>query len=597
MNMGVERELNNIGNRIPVAMVDKLFNIKYANAAFFSVMEEAYFHSVYSILDEESTERLKQITDSLTQGESVEILVRLKKQQKYAYLSVEMKQNEEFEIKLCPAGQIINMLEKGQVDQERYRAILSLLGDALFEYDDSTDAFKLYWIVREQDIIFYKGSLDLWMEKCIREDKIHEDDISTFRDFCRDLKNRTEHFNYMVRNNILLSSKFKETVHISGQSILNYEGKMLTIGAFSIHNSVTGEREDMLLKETYLDSLTGIMTRAEAENYARRKIEERPIPPDYDGKPFPEKSVALCIVDIDNFKSINDTYGHRFGDEVLREVAAILRKATGVKGIPGRVGGDEFLMVLEDIKDELELRNILRVVRSGFQWLYPDKLQPIQFGSSIGVAMYPQDAENYDSLYNIADNALYLAKAKGKNRYIIYDVHKHGKVLEGDYALTLVKNNLVKHDVTDLAKLIRELLREGKSGIPDFLKVMAEKNGVDRIQLFIRNFEKPLYSYCAEGIETVDANMLRDPHYLMLFRGGIYSAVSNVHELEYAEPQIYASFLKKKIESRFQYLILAQDGGPEGLITFDVCKGPIKWKQEIVDSLVLVCSVLESLVQ
>ena len=83
----------------------------------------------------------------------------------------------------------------------------------------------------------------------------------------------------------------------------------------------------------------------------------------------------------------------------------------------------------------------------------------------------------------------------------------------------------------------------------------------------------------------------------MLFRGGVYSAVSNVHELEYAEPQIYASFLKKKIESRFQYLILAQDGSSEGLITFDVCKGPIKWKQEIVDSMVLVCSVLESLVQ
>ena len=308
MNKGAERELNNIGNRVPVATVDKVFNIIYANAAFYAVMEEDYFHSVYKILDDESTERLKQIMDSLIPGKSVELLVRLKKQQRYAILSVEMKQHEEFEIKLCPTGQIINILEKGQVDQERYRALLSLLGDALFEYDDGTDVFKLYWIAKEQDIIFYKGSLDTWMEDCISENKIHEDDISTFRDFCRDLKNGTEHFNYKVRNNILLGSQFMETVHISGQSILNYEGKMLTIGAFSIHNSVTGEREDMLLNEVYMDSLTGIMTRAEAENYARRKIEERPIPPDYDGKPFPEKSVALCIVDIDNFKSINDTY-------------------------------------------------------------------------------------------------------------------------------------------------------------------------------------------------------------------------------------------------------------------------------------------------
>lgn len=591
-----KQELNNIGNMIPVARVDRIFNIIYANAAFYSVMEEAYFHSVYSILDEESAEHLKQSEDLLTPGESTELLVFLKKQQMYAFLSVILNDNDEFEIKMCPAGQMIEILEKGQVDQERYRAMLYLLGDALFEYDRETDYFKLYWIVREQDIIFYEGSLNTWMESCIREDRIHEGDVNVFRDFCRDLKEGTEHFNYKVRNNILLNSKLKETVHISGQSLLNYEKKSVTIGAFSIHNSVTGEKEDTLLEEVYIDSLTGIMTRAEAENYARRKIEERPIPADYAGQLFPEKSVALCIIDIDNFKSINDTYGHRFGDEVLREVAAILRKAAGVKGVPGRVGGDEFIMVLEDVKDELELRNILRVVRSGFQWLYPDKLQPVQFGCSIGVAMYPQDAENYESLYNIADNALYLAKAKGKNRYIIYDVKKHGKVAEGDYALTLVKNNLINYDVVDLGRLVKELIRDGKAGIPDFLEKLAGKYGIERIQIFARDYERPVYCYCKEGLQIVDEEMISDPHYLSLFKGGTYSAVSNVHELEYAEPKIYASFLEKKIESRFQYLIKADDGTTDGLITFDVCRGPVKWKQEIIDSLILVCSVLESLI-
>lgn len=596
MESRAKRELDSIGNMVPTAKVDRIFNIIYANAAFYSVMEEAYFHSVYSLFDDESIERLKQITDTLKKGERAELLVMLKKQQKHAFLSIELIENDEFEIKLCLAGQMIINLEKGQAAQTHYRAMLFLLGDALFEYDSETDLFKLYWIAKEQDIIFYKGSLDAWVESCIKEDKVHEDDIDVFRDFCKDLKNRKGHFNYKIRNNVILNSPLKEIVHISGQSLLAYEGKMITIGSWSIHNSVTGEREDTLLNEVYIDSLTGIMTRAEAENYARRKIEEREIPPQYDGHPFPEKSVALCIVDIDNFKSINDTYGHRFGDEVLREVAAILRKAAGTKGIPGRVGGDEFIMVLEDVKDELELRNILRVVRSGFQWLYPDKLQPIQFGCSIGVAMYPQDARDYDSLYNIADNALYLAKAKGKNRYIIYDVKKHGKVSEGDYALTLVKNNLVKHDAVDLGKLVKELIIEGRAAIPDFLKKLAEKYGIERIQLFIRDFDKPAYSYCKGEIQTVAADMICDPHYLSLFKGGVYSAVSNVHELEYAEPQIYASFLEKKIESRFQYLITAPDATPDGVITFDVCKWPIKWDQETIDSLILICSVLESLI-
>ena len=120
-------------------------------------------------------------------------------------------------------------------------------------------------------------------------------------------------------------------------------------------------------------------------------------------------------------------------------------KAAGTKGIPARIGGDEFMMVLEDIKDELELRNILRVVRSGFQWLYPDKLKGIHFGCSIGVAMYPQDARDYDTLVNIADNALYLAKAKGKNRYIIYDIYKHGELSGDNLSLALVQKEKIRH--------------------------------------------------------------------------------------------------------------------------------------------------------
>ena len=596
MTNKAKKELNDIGNIIPVATVDRVFNIIYANAAFYGMMEESYFHSVYSILDDESAEMLRKTAEVMKAEEPAELLVMLKKQQKFAFMTLELKENDEFEIKMCPAGQMIDILEKGQIDQERYRIMLSLLGDAVFEYNSYSDIFKLYWIVREQDIVFYMGSLDAWMESSLAEDKVHEDDVSIFRDFCRDMKKKTERFNYKIRNNILFDSELKETVHISAQSQLNYEGRTVTLGSWSIHNSVTGEREDRLLEEVYIDSLTGVLTRAEAENYARKQIEERPIPASYAGEIFPEKSVALCIVDIDNFKSINDTYGHRFGDEVLREVAAILRKAAGVKGVPGRVGGDEFVMVLEDIEDELELRNILRVIRSGFQWLYPDKLQPVQFGCSIGVAMYPQDARDYASLYNIADNALYLAKAKGKNRYIIYDVNKHGEVAGGDYSLTLVKNNLIKHDVIDLGRIVKELIRDGKAGIPAFLEELAGRYGIERIQMFLHDFDKPLYSYCKKGLKIVDAHLIHDPHYLSLFKGGIYSAVSNVHELEYAEPQIYAAFLEKKIESRFQYLITAQDGTPDGLITFDVCKGPIKWKQEIIDSLILICSVLESLV-
>lgn len=589
------KELNSISNIIPVATVDKLFHIIYANAAFYQLMGEAYFHSVYSILDDESLARLQDVAGKLKKGEKAELLVHIKVLEVKAFISLLLKDNDEFEIKLCPAGQMIKLLETGQLDREYYRTVLSILGSAVFEYSSSENQLKLYWINGEQDVVFFKGTLNDWMADCISKEKIHKDDVNLFMDFCKDLRENTSRFNYMIRNNIISKSRFLEVVHISGKSLVCNDGRLITVGTWSIHNSVTGEKEDTLLQEIYLDSLTGIMLRADAENYARKQIAQRQIPEGYQDEKFPEKNVVICLVDIDNFKSINDTYGHRFGDAVLKEVAAILMKAAGTKGIPARLGGDEFMMVLEDIKDELELRNILRVVRSGFQWLYPDKLKGIHFGCSIGVSMYPQDARDYDALVNIADNALYLAKAKGKNRYIIYDINKHGKLSGDELSLALVQKEMIRHDMVKVGSLIKTVVAQGKEGIPDFLERLADHFDFDRIQIFVNEFHKAEYSYCKEGYEQTEAEMMKDRENLTLFKGGNYSAVSNVHELEYAQPEIYKILLDKHVESLFQYLMLDEEENVRGVITVDVCKHPVVWNEDAIDSLILICSVLEAL--
>lgn len=589
------KELNSISNIIPVATVDKLFHIIYANAAFYQLMGEAYFHSVYSILDEESLVRLQEIAGKLKRGETAELLVHIKVLEVKAFISLLLKDNDEFEIKLCPAGQMIKLLETGQLDREYYRTVLSILGSAVFEYSSSENLLKLYWINGEQDIIFFKGTLNDWMADCISNEKIHKDDINLFMDFCKDLRENAPRFNYMIRNNIISKSRFLEVVHISGNALVCNDGRLITVGTWSIHNSVTGEKEDTLLQEIYLDSLTGIMLRADAENYARKQIAQRQVPKGYQDEKFPEKNVVICMVDIDNFKSINDTYGHRFGDAVLKEVAAILMKAAGTKGIPARLGGDEFMMVLEDIKDELELRNILRVVRSGFQWLYPDKLKGIHFGCSIGVSMYPQDARDYDALVNIADNALYLAKAKGKNRYIIYDINKHGKLSGDELSLTLVQKEMIRHDMVKVGSLIKTVVAQGKERVPDFLKNLANHFDFDRIQIFVNEFHEAEYHYCKAGYEQTEAEMMKDRANLTLFKGGNYSAVSNVHELEYAQPEIYKILLDKHVESLFQYLMLDEEENVRGVITVDVCKHPVIWNEDTIDSLILICSVLEAL--
>ena len=143
-------------------------------------------------------------------------------------------------------------------------------------------------------------------------------------------------------------------------------------------------------------------------------------------------NVTIAIIDIDDFKTINDTYGHSFGDEVLIKVAEIIQTAIGDKGVAGRIGGDEMFIVLKNMKSRDEIRLILKEIRTNIEWAYKNgEDSELVTTCSIGCATYPADADNFADLFNVADKLLYLAKEKGKNRYIIYEEEVHGQYVRG----------------------------------------------------------------------------------------------------------------------------------------------------------------------
>ena len=139
------------------------------------------------------------------------------------------------------------------------------------------------------------------------------------------------------------------------------------------------------------------------------------------------EGLYLAIIDVDDFKTINDTYGHMFGDEVLSRVSEIIRSDLNARGVAGRFGGDEFMVLFENVKSEQELRLILKTITKNIQWAFADK--EVSVTTSWGIAKYPEDGSSLEELFKIADKALYIAKAKGKNRYIIYDERKHGNIV------------------------------------------------------------------------------------------------------------------------------------------------------------------------
>ena len=169
-----------------------------------------------------------------------------------------------------------------------------------------------------------------------------------------------------------------------------------------------------------IDSLTGLLTKAEITNMVTRMIDLEK-----------RQNVTLAIIDIDHFKRVNDDFGHMTGDNVLRQVGAILAEEMGDTGLVGRIGGDEFMILFYDAFDLEEDRPRLRSIKNRVCGMYPPNVpgQPA-VTLSIGCAAYPKDASNYEELFTLADFALYRAKEKGRNRYIIYNRNTHGDLSE-----------------------------------------------------------------------------------------------------------------------------------------------------------------------
>ncbi len=127
--------------------------------------------------------------------------------------------------------------------------------------------------------------------------------------------------------------------------------------------------------------------------------------------------LALLSIDLDRFKIINDTMGHNIGDELIKEVALGLKNILKERDILARPGGDEFLVLLENIRSENEAAQLAANVAELFQQSFEIHGHTIHTSASIGIAIFPEDADNQTGLMKAADSAMHQAKNKGKNSF------------------------------------------------------------------------------------------------------------------------------------------------------------------------------------
>ena len=160
------------------------------------------------------------------------------------------------------------------------------------------------------------------------------------------------------------------------------------------------------------DNLTGVLAREEIISYVRHLIEKN--------VPF-----SFAMVDIDNFKMVNDTLGHQKGDRVLSMAAQYLCEKVGSAGVVGRFGGDEFLIVFENMTEYKDVWTVGHEINMNIGALRFGEIKGLSITVTMGISRFPLDASTYDELVALADKALYRGKMKGRNCFIIYLPEKH----------------------------------------------------------------------------------------------------------------------------------------------------------------------------
>jgi len=187
--------------------------------------------------------------------------------------------------------------------------------------------------------------------------------------------------------------------------VQHYVGVFSDISHFKAH-------EAELSRVAHYDALTGIPNRVLLADRMKHAIAQTS---------REQNRVAICYLDLDGFKAVNDTMGHEAGDQVLVEVAKRIGNTIRGGDTVARLGGDEFVALLLGLEQDDECMAIIERLLAAIAQPFTVKGQAHVLSASIGVSIYPLDDENPDTLLRHADQAMYVAKQSGKNRFCIYD--------------------------------------------------------------------------------------------------------------------------------------------------------------------------------
>lgn len=321
-------------------------------------------------------------------------------------------------ITIGSVGALIDISERKQAqtmltaENERVETTLASIGDAVISTDVDGRILTLNKVA--QQLSGWKRSeaknRDL-QEVFALNDVGHRNELSEFLRrifYCQDI---------LQSDTQILVSRDGHQVEIDYTAAPIRQKNGTVMGCVLVFRDVSEKRRLMqeITWQAGHDVLTGLANRAAlAEQFsvaielARRQ----------------QKWLAVCLIDLDHFQNINHTYGHDFADKLLQQVARRLESNAGSQHYVARLGGDEFVVLLQNQHDVAGVELNLALLLAELAQAYELEQHSIKLSASIGVAIYPRDDVNADTLLRCADQAMYQAKLSGRDQFHLFDAEQ-----------------------------------------------------------------------------------------------------------------------------------------------------------------------------
>lgn len=574
-----------------MASIDKRYTIHVANKSFLEYFERAGVR-IFTLTDfvhPDDLDEFKKFIES-SSIEDRQIVRLMNSRQEYRYNIVKICANKQgtdgmyVDLEIMDIEETVWVNENAVVDISKFRILMSMAGESFFSYNRNDNMFRMFRYDNAMRIMLYKMDLDEWKADMLEKGYVSKEEKGMFLEFISELKLYPPNFTIKLSCSICTKGEIEETLRISGVLYSGGDSEKVMMGRIA-HESLSANTVNavQLMDELQYDSLTGVYNKKTITDAAVKLLKEEK-----------HNNVTIVVLDVDHFKNINDTYGHLYGDKVLARIGQKLKEVVGDDGLVGRIGGDEFMLVLNRINDDQMLRSVLRAVRTQIKWEFVEDFSDFSITVSIGAAICPNNGHEFEDLFQKADYCLYIAKEKGRDRYVYFRDELHRQSYEASVSQKENNKQLNTRENKELSymrKFISEALVNKNKAVREVLEHMCTTYNLESINIYYGDNMDRVYTVGKVLNDSENAFYVNSQEYKDMLNGSTYIKVGFIGKISNQYPSFCESMSRRGIFSTLQCIIGSPDN-IKGVITFNRCKESSQWADYEVDSAVILASFI-----